>query len=653
MAIEKMKKLRLMAVRSQKESLMRDMMLLGCVEVTEPQREMSDPSISSKVKHESSELVRYRAQHASLVHAVELLDKYAPQKKPLLAPRPEIDCDAFLDASSIDAGLKTASEIEAAEERIKRIGAENSRQQGIIESLAPWIDFDMPLECTGTQRTAAVTGMLPASADFAAAQAAAAAVTEEAEMFLISADKDAQYLAFVCFREDLPKILEALRPFAFSQSALTGMTGTARDNTQKAINTIEELAKEREALEAGIAAKADRRDELKLCADRMSTKINGAEAEDRLYGMDSAIVLEGWMLADKEPELAALFEKYDCAWETEDPDPEEYPAVPVKLRNNKVTHALNMVTNMYSLPAYNGLDPNPLMTPFFILFYGLMLSDMGYGALMIIVALLVMKKTRPREGTLTFTQLMLYCGISTFIVGAITGSFFGDAIYQVVHMINPAATTLTADMPLGYKPLFTPLNDALPVMIGAMGLGVIQLNVGLAANFAKEWRRGEKLDAILNEGMLWVILIGIILTVLKVAAGKILLIAGGVVLLYGATRGVKGVGGKFVAVLNCIYSNVTGWFGDILSYSRIMALMLAGSVIGEVFNTIGSITGNIFLFIIIFLFGHTLNFLLNLLGCYVHDLRLQCLEFFGKFYEDGGKPFKPLNINTKYYDIAK
>lgn len=146
---------------------------------------------------------------------------------------------------------------------------------------------------------------------------------------------------------------------------------------------------------------------------------------------------------------------------------------------------------------------------------------------------------------------------------------------------------------------------------------------------------------------------GIILTVLKLSAGKIVLIIGAAALLYGSTRGAKGFGGKAVAVVACLYNEVTGWFGDILSYSRIMALMLAGCVIGQVFNTIGAITGNVILFIVIFLFGHTLNFLLNLLGCYVHDLRLQCLEYFKKFYEDGGRPFNPLNINTKYYDIAK
>ena len=109
--------------------------------------------------------------------------------------------------------------------------------------------------------------------------------------------------------------------------------------------------------------------------------------------------------------------------------------------------------------------------------------------------------------------------------------------------------------------------------------------------------------------------------------------------------------GKITGIFGSVYNHVTGYFGDLLSYARLMALMLAGSVIAQVFNTLGAIPGNIVVFLIISLAGNTLNFALNLLGCYVHDLRLQCLEYFGKFYEDGGKPFRPLAINTKFVDI--
>ena len=111
--------------------------------------------------------------------------------------------------------------------------------------------------------------------------------------------------------------------------------------------------------------------------------------------------------------------------------------------------------------------------------------------------------------------------------------------------------------------------------------------------------------------------------------------------------------GKIMGIFGSLYNHVTGYFGDILSYARLMALMLAGSVIAQVFNTLGAIPNNIIIFLIISLAGNALNFALNLLGCYVHDLRLQCLEYFGKFYEDGGKPFRPLAMETKYVDITK
>jgi V/A-type H+-transporting ATPase subunit I len=207
--------------------------------------------------------------------------------------------------------------------------------------------------------------------------------------------------------------------------------------------------------------------------------------------------------------------------------------------------------------------------------------------------------------------------------------------------------------------LFNPMTDSMMVLIGAMVLGVIHLNTGMVINFVKKTKRGQLADALWEEGALWVVLIGIILYVLKIGnvaiGGKnvpVVLVVGLVLVLYGGSRSAKGLG-KVLSIFTTIYNQATGWFGDILSYSRLMALMLAGSVIATVFNTIGAIANNIFVFIPIFLIGHALNFGLNLLGCYVHDLRLQCLEYFGKFYEDGGRAFNPLEVKTKYYNVAE
>ena len=204
------------------------------------------------------------------------------------------------------------------------------------------------------------------------------------------------------------------------------------------------------------------------------------------------------------------------------------------------------------------------------------------------------------------------------------------------------------------------MTDSMVVLIGAMALGLIHLNTGMVISAVEKIKAGDRASAFWEEGSLWVTLVGIVLFALSKTAvpaipaivGEVILIAGCVMILYGGTRGAKGFG-KLTSIFGTLYNTLTGWFGDILSYSRIMALMLAGSVIATVFNTIGSIANSFALFIPIFLIGHALNFALNLLGCYVHDLRLQCLEYFGKFYKDGGRAFAPLRIKSKYYDVIE
>ncbi len=325
-----------------------------------------------------------------------------------------------------------------------------------------------------------------------------------------------------------------------------------------------------------------------------------------------------------------------------DPAPEDYPSVPVKLKNHPLTKPLNMVTEMYSLPAYGTLDPNPLMAPFFILFYGIMMADMGYGLLMILAGAIVLKKKRPGGTFGHLCGLLVLCGITTFIMGALTGGFFGDFLTQVVKLTTGGDFALPA--------LFTPLEDTMMILVGAMCLGFVQIVTGMAISFVSKLKNGQVLDAVFEEVTWWVVFIGLGLMILGVT--PIVLAIGGVMVVAGPVIQNKGFG-KITGIFGSLYNHVTGYFGDILSYSRLMALMLAGSVIAQVFNTLGAIPGNIVIFLIISFAGNALNFALNLLGCYVHDLRLQCLEYFGKFYQDGGRPFRPLDLNTKYYEVVK
>ena len=649
MAILKMKKLRLMAVRSRKDELLRELIRHGCVEFSELEDQIQGSDVESILSRESSDVATLKSQLTSLNHAIALLDTYAPKKGKLLSAKPELEDLVFLDDTGLSGALKFAGAIEGYDARIKRISAEESRQRGIIDSLQPWLGLDLPLNTEGTERCGVLMGTIPVKMELADVQAALSQVDEESELFQVNEDKRDRYVLLVAMKETIPAMQECLRGFGFTASSLGSMKGTARECLSAAEEALKELASEKEACAQSIVAEAVRRDELKLAADRVSTKIALAEADEKLYGTASTVVMEGWIPEEREQELIKVFDDFGCAYETLTPTEEEYPEVPVKLKNNKITNGLNMVTEMYSLPAYGSLDPNPLMAPFFILFYGLMMADMGYGLLMVIAALVAMKKIKPRKGSLSFCQLLLWGGISTFVCGALTGGFFGDALVKIGQILGKPDGW--GELPA----LFSPMTDSMMVLIGAMALGLVHLNTGMVINFVKKTKRGQLADAIWEEGALWVTLVGIILFVLKignVSGVPVVLVIGLVMVFYGGSRSAKGLG-KLLSIFTTLYNTATGWFGDILSYSRIMALMLAGSVIATVFNTIGAIANSFWLFIPVFLIGHTLNFALNLLGCYVHDLRLQCLEYFGKFYEDGGRPFKPLEVTTKYYNVAE
>ena len=649
MAILKMKKLRLMAVRSRKDELLRELIRHGCVEFSELEDQIQGSDVESILSRESSDVATLKSQLTSLNHAIALLDTYAPKKGKLLSAKPELEDLAFLDDTGLSGALKFAGAIEGYDARIKRISAEESRQRGIIDSLQPWLGLDLPLNTEGTERCGVLMGTIPVKMELADVQSALSQVDEESELFQVNEDKRDRYVLLVAMKETIPAMQECLRGFGFTASSLGSMKGTARECLSAAEEALKELASEKEACAQSIVAEAVRRDELKLAADRVSTKIALAEADEKLYGTASTVVMEGWIPEEREQELIKVFDDFGCAYETLTPTEEEYPEVPVKLKNNKITNGLNMVTEMYSLPAYGSLDPNPLMAPFFILFYGLMMADMGYGLLMVIAALVAMKKIKPRKGSLSFCQLLLWGGISTFVCGALTGGFFGDALVKIGQILGKPSGW--GELPA----LFSPMTDSMMVLIGAMVLGLVHLNTGMVINFVKKTKRGQLADAIWEEGALWVTLVGIILFVLKignVSGVPVVLVIGLLMVFYGGSRSAKGLG-KLLSIFTTLYNTATGWFGDILSYSRIMALMLAGSVIATVFNTIGAIANSFWLFIPVFLIGHTLNFALNLLGCYVHDLRLQCLEYFGKFYEDGGRPFKPLEVTTKYYNVAE
>ena len=650
MAIVKMKGLRLLAMRSDREALLELLQGMGCVEIDEPDQDpqtwqglLSQLGSQTLSRPDGQALSQAREDLQAAQRALAVLKRHGDKGRGLLAPRPRLTRQQLFDGE--EQGKQAVQQVLEADRQLAALEAQHSKLLTQRAALAPWLELNIPLDTASTQEMVVQFGTVTAGVELEHVQRAVEGASELAQLTQANVDRDVRYCLLVCHTSAQEEVLQALRDFGWFRMNLSGWTGTAKENDQRIARELEQNEQESAQAEQQLAQMTSLAEPIRQAADRASVRINREEGRSRLLDTEKTFLLEGWVPAENWPQLESQLKNYPCAWELRDPTEEEYPKVPVKLKNNWFTRPLSMVTEMYSLPAYNGLDPNPLMAPFFILFYGIMMADMGYGLLMMIASVVVLKKSRPRAGMHNFFALLGLCGVSTFIMGALTGGFFGDFISQLLKLINPESTFVWF-----WPTLFTPLEDTMMILVGAMALGFVQILVGMAISFVKKLRRGQVMDAIWEEVTWWVVFAGLALAILGVT--NLVIILGGVMVVAGPILTEKGFG-KITGIFGSLYNHVTGYFGDILSYSRLMALMLAGSVIAQVFNTLGAIPGNVVIFIIISMLGNALNFALNLLGCYVHDLRLQCLEYFNKFYEDGGKPFRPMKLDTNYYDVVK
>ena len=634
-----MKHLRLLGMESEREALLKTMQDLECVEISHI--DGSEEALKTRLaKPDDRALLNAQEESRAYRAALAALDRFAPEKKGLFRKRQGVSRASFFDEENERQARAAAEAINADMRRLGEIESERTKNEALCASLTPWLAVDAPLDSTD-----GVLSLLFGTVGATVTDDALRALSDSLSGLLTwqqaSSDKTLRYLLIACHKSVKEQALSALRELGFSTVSFRGLCGTAEENDKKLEAALAALESERREIERRVERFGGNRETLLEASDRAAILLRREEAKSRLIETDKVFLLEGWLPADRCTALEKALEPFTCAVETREPAEDEYPQVPVQLRNNKLTRPLNMVTEMYSLPAYGTLDPNPLMAPFFILFYGIMMADMGYGILMMIASVVIGKKYRPKGTSGELFSLLGLCGISTFIMGALTGGFFGDFLTQLVAIVSPGTV-------FALPKLFDPLDDLTMILIGSMALGVVQIITGMAISLIEKCRRKKFLDAFFEEITWWIVFLGIALAVLK--KGTAVLYLGCALVLLGPI--VQGKGwGKLTGVFGSVYNHVTGYFGDILSYTRLMALMLAGSVIAQVFNMLAAMPDNVVAFLIISMLGNAMNFGLNLLGCYVHDLRLQCLEFFNKFYVDGGKPFRPMTLDTEYVDL--
>ena len=663
MSIVKMKHLRALGLREGRGKLLRRLRSLGCVEISTPKS--LPPEWDFLSAPDGDELSHHLGEADELSAALEVLrSRGIKDKGGLLVPLPQVAEETLFDESAYNQSLVVARQINEANSALNAQQAKRSKLETQLRALEPWKELSVPLDMTGTRRTDAMFVAVSLRLDRAEVKRRLDEATELYDLTWAGTDREFQYFMVLVHKSAAQEVQAALLDLGCARLNLRSWSGTAAENCLVLQRQLGELDREAASLQKSIDDQAGSVFDLKVALDKAGQEVTLERAKARLLDTEYTFFLDGWFPAEREEAVKAALEEHGMAYDIADPTEEEYPQVPIQLKSNKFTDPFTVVTAMYSMPAYDGVDPNPFMAPFFILFFGFMMNDIGYGLLMALGTALFLAKARPKGDKGRMMSMFFMCGLSSIFWGSLTGSFFGDFFPQLFKLIDPSLLGLLKP-PIGggdptwfWPALFNPVNNTIQVMIGSMALGLIQVFTGMAISMVEKLKRGEVLDAVSNELAWYCILIGAALAIggpmaapVLGTVGQVLLFGGLGLLLIGNLIRAKGLGG-LVGFGGAIYNGVSGYFSDILSYLRLMALMMAGAIIAQVFNTLGAVFGLV-PFIIVALIGNVLNLVLNLLGCYVHTLRLQCLEFFGRFYKDGGKAFDPLAVHTNYVEVIK
>lgn len=643
--IVKMSKMTLLGMEDQRKSLIHSLMELGAIEIS-----VVDENEYKEVAHNpviQDEMLSIEGNIADIHAALEILNKYCPEKKGLFQSRREITESEYKKViDRKDKVWETAKKVREQEEQLIQLKAEENRLNNTYASLLPWEGLSTSLETTGTQKTIFLLGTIPAVIDWETVEPELYEKAPYSKMERINTDKD-QYYVYVLFHNDMEQeCLTYLKSHGFSRIVFSGLSGTVSKNLEILRTRLTELSEERDNVIEQIKKQKDIRKSIEVLYDDLVMERGRIAAMGKVLKTKKAFFIKGWIPEKLALEAKEWLEsKYTVSIEiTEPEDDEEFP---VLLENKGLAEAAEPVTTMYSLPNSREIDANAVVAPFFILFFGLMLSDGGYGIIMALMAGLVLWRFKLEDSTRKFMKLMFYCGLSTIFWGAMFGGWFG------IEALVP------------YAIWFNMVEDPELMLSWSLLFGVIHMFVGLGVRAANLLRRKKYIDALFDAGFWYIFFTGFILYLLPyvpkidkamvaplVTAGQYMLIIGAVLLILTQGRSKKNIIGKFFGGISRLY-DLIGFMSDVLSYSRLMALGLATSIIASIVNQMSvmfefPIVLKIILAFAILIVGHVINFGINALGAYVHSCRLQYLEFFGKFFTGGGVAFSPLKANTKY-----
>lgn len=649
MAIVKMNKFTLLTFESHRAEILKELQGFADVEFFNLQDENflenNEEFLGLYKDSSSSEYAGCEDKLSKAKYTLQFLNQYVPRKSGLKAMK---EGKRSFTLSELEEKVKNSNwekiceKISEKEKNLAALENKITRLQNEIDLMKPWENLDVSFKELKSIKTAYFLGSLSVKYE-----ETIISEFENEYLEIISKNNQDLYFLLIFDKDKKEEIAEKLRGFGFSEFK-TDLEDTAINIIHNNADSIEKLKSKEFFVKEELASFEEDVRSLELVCEYYGNMTIRKDSINNFLKTENVLVIQGWVPEESKESLTSLVNKVTEDYNYlifEDVKEEEIPVVPVKLKNNEINSAFEDITEMYSTPRYDEIDPTPFVTPFYLLFFGMMVADIGYGLLLLIGTLVVLKKFNLDEGTRKFMKFFFYLSFPIIGFGAIYGSFFGDLI-PLPKLVDTS-------------------NDINTVLIASVGFGVVQIFFGLGIKAYMLIRDGKPKDAFYDVGA-WVISLvslGIVLggsaiglpsIATKIAVGT--MIFGMVVIVLTGGRAEKTKAAQLGQGAYSLYG-ITGYVGDLVSYTRLMALGLAGgSLAGAMNQMMGMLPEGIIAIIfapVIFIFGQLFNFALSLLGAYVHTCRLQYVEYFGKFYEGGGKAFTPFKTQNKYINLKK
>jgi V/A-type H+-transporting ATPase subunit I len=665
-----MLKIRVCALRNDRKRVIERMQRLGVVEI-EPAKKLSEGVWQEDM---SGERDGFQSTLSALQSAVSVLDYYAPAKDSMFSSymgRKEINGREFEEMQQKgERTLSSCYEITRKKKQIEQLAADKLRLQLRVDSLAPWLGLDVKMRIKGTKSTKAFVGVLPniyTEEQLILKAAEKHPDLTEFEIEVIGETSDSTCIFAVAANtqaDSMDSFLRSLgitRPFEMSKK-------TPRECSKELRVRIEKCDREIADLEDEIREMAELRGIFKWQIDYYTMRLEKYEAIEKIAHTKNTFIIDGWIPEGEFPRLQTQLEERGAFVETLTIGKKEN--VPVAVKNGPITEGGEPILEMYAMPTKRDIDPTPVMAIFYYLLFGLMLSDAAYGLMLVLACGFVLLKFKPEGSNKKNMKLFMFSGATAVVWGVLFGSFFGDLPNVIAHTFFGVPQDVLILKPLWFDPIIEPTQ----MLIFSLALGVIHIFAGMILGLITNLKN-KNYTAMFADNIAWMMVVGGLivygvdfildmfgmggLVVIPPDIKNVAIIAAGVgavtVLLFSGLP-TKSFGKRILKGAYSLYG-ITSYLSDILSYSRVLALGLATGVISQVFNMIGTMFGGgaagAIMLLIVGLLGHALNIGISLIGCYVHTCRLQYVEFFGRFYEGGGRPFSPFSVKSKSFKFKE